>query len=386
MLKNKTTEQIFNYSESESRRFNMNIYRAVVDKIDVRSLKKDIIANQVDIGILRVQSNCFAELSKLNQLGFPYINADTLVYYHIDLAKHQSKPYRNQDLTFEIMSKDDIKILDALVEEIFVGYTNHYFSNPYIDKQSILEGYQEWVQGFLDTDNNNKICYLVKKDNAIAGFATVAVEGDVGEGVLYGVLPAFAGQGIYSDIIRYTLEAVKNMGLKTMKVSTQIQNYAVQKVWVREQFYLKESYATIHINAFLKHSKIPKKQFEFSVSEEEIEAFGKMSGDMNPVHFDDTAAQEIGFKSRIAHGLIGNSILSKYYGMDFPGNGTLFLGYNFIFLAPIYPNQTYSVEITFYNVIGKSGIYEALAKITDARGKLCLLSYNTLKNNSIEQK
>ena len=66
--------------------------------------------------------------------------------------------------------------------------------------------------------------------------------------MLNGILPSFSGRGIYTDFIRYILNVFKEMGLKEMKISTQIQNCSVQKVWAREQFYLKESFVTIHIN------------------------------------------------------------------------------------------------------------------------------------------
>ena len=80
-------------------------------------------------------------------------------------------------------------------------------------------------------------------------------------------------------------------------------------------------------------------------------------------------------------GLTVNSILSKYYGTEFPGKGTLFLGYQYIFLAPIYPNEEYNVEISFMKEVKKTGLYESLIKIKDGKGKICVISYNTLKKN-----
>ena len=253
------------YSASESNRFNMNIYRGILDEIDIRNIKKEILGKEIDILIFRIKSEKVNQVSRLNKLGFPFIQTDTLVYYQMNLENYQIKEYRNQDLEFEVLTTKELSTLNSLVEEIFVGYTNHYDSNPYLDKKDITDGYKEWVSSFLDTDED-KTCYLVKKSGVNAGFATVTNKDGVGEGILYGVVPSFSGMGIYSDIIRFTQNELKAKGCKEMKVSTQIQNYAVQKVWGKEGFYLKESFATIHVNSLLSYSKLPRKSFNLKVT------------------------------------------------------------------------------------------------------------------------
>jgi acyl dehydratase/ribosomal protein S18 acetylase RimI-like enzyme len=368
------------YSESESKRFNMKVYRGIVEDVNVKLLKKIILQNEIDILIFSIKSEKNEQIPALDRLGFPYLQADTLVYYYLDLEKYQIKELRNKDLEFQILTKKNDQVLDSLVDEIFSGYTNHYNSNPYLSKQSINESYKEWVRGFLSNEGG-KTCYLVKKDGVNAGFATVTAQDGVGEGVLYGVLPSFSGMGIYSDIIRFTQKELKNQGCKEMKVSTQVQNYAVQKVWGKEGFWLKESFATIHINSLLSYSELPSKKFSFRLSEDEISEYGKVSGDYNPVHFDDTFAKSLGFKSRIVHGLTLSSILSKFYGTEFPGHGTLFLGYNFLFMAPVYPNMDYHVEVNILKETRETSLYESLAKVKDAEGNICVICRSHLKAN-----
>ena len=188
----------------------------------------------------------------------------------------------------------------------------------------------------------------------------------------------------FSNIIRFTQNILKTKGCNIMKVSTQVQNYAVQKVWVREGFNIKESFATIHINSLLSYSLLPTKSFNFKLSEESISEYGKVSGDYNPVHFDNEFAKRLGFNSKIVHGLTISSILSKYYGTEFPGHGTLFLGYKFIFLAPIYPCKEYTVKINILREIKRNGIYESLATVNDIEGNTCVFSYSLLKSNKID--
>ena len=51
------------------------------------------------------------------------------------------------------------------------------------------------------------------------------------------------------------------------------------------------------------------------VSEHDIELFGEVSGDINPVHFDEALAKTTPFKGRIAHGVLTASYISTVLGM-----------------------------------------------------------------------
>lgn len=371
-------KNILHYSPSESKRFDMKIYRGTLDEVSSGTLRKQILRDEIDLAIVRIDASS-AQLSKVFQLGFPVIQADTLVYYHTDFSTYTPKPLRNSDLTFSVMTPDDVGLANELVSVIFTQYTNHYNANVYLDKRDILAGYQEWVAGYIDTAHSDKICYKVQKKGEVVGFATVAIEGEVGEGVLYGVLPEFSGMGIYSDIIRFTQSEVLSLGCTRMKVSTQVQNYAVQKVWSREGFVLQESFATLHINAMLSYSIKDKDSFTLTTSNDEIQAFAAMSGDYNPIHLDDSLALQKGFDRRIAHGLTPNAALSRYYSTVFPDQTSLFLRYNYLFNGPVYPDVSYSVEIGIVHHTLENDIYESVAKIKDESGQVVIVAYTTLK-------
>jgi len=363
-------------SEKESARFNMNILRASMESLNLRELGQSIIENQIDLTILRIPCENLPQISKLETLGFSYFQTDTLVYYYVNFDNYTPLELRNKDLSFIQAVSGDAPLLGSLVDQIFPGYTNHYNTNPFIEKHNILEGYKEWVIDFIEKEN--KYVFLVNKGNKTIGFATCTVENGEAEGVLYGVLPEAAGGGVYSDIIRYTQSFMKDMGIGKMKVSTQVQNYAVQKVWSREGFFMMKSYATIHINSLLNYSRIPNINFDIFITDDDIKNYGTLSGDINPVHFDDEFAKKLGFLQRISHGLIANAEMSKYFGMEFPGNGTLFMSYYYKFLKPLYPNQNYKVVITVPYFDEVKNIYKCLVKIYDGQNELCLLSYNDL--------
>ena len=373
----------FEYSKLESDRFRKKIFKYQTTDIDINSLQKNILENEADIVFLRIPSNQSYQIQKLDLLGMPYIQTDTLVYYYADLAKFEPSQKTNHDISFRKIDNSNVhkKEVERLVKKIFTSYTNHYFSNKYIDKSDIIDGYIEWVLGYCGL-NKGKIGWFVEKNNINIGFATCTFdkESDISEGVLFGVDSDFSGKGLYGDIIRFTQSYFKSLGINRMKVSTQVQNFAVQKVWAREGFFIKESFSTIHINSFLS-SSISKKDFiKFRISLSDILNFGKISGDYNPVHFNDKSAKKLGFKGVIAHGIIPNSMMSKYYGVVNPGKGTLILSCKYKFLKPIYPEHNYEVEISFPSK--NNGIFLSVAKFYDENKDICVIAYSDLMNRS----
>lgn len=245
--------QIFEpkFSALESKRFGFKIYRGNLLDIDINIIKKIIVDGKADIMILRLAAEKKHEHYKLVETGFPVLHCDTLTYYFCSLNTVEVQPLRNS-LNFDIITPATADMLNGLVEDIFANYKNHYFSNPFFKKELILKGYQEWAGTFLHEVDNTKFSWLVKFEDELIGFAMCSIDSEnTCEGVLYGVKSKFSGRGVYSDIVRFTQKYFKDMGIKKMVVSTQIQNYSVQKVWVKEGFNLKNAFDTYHINCFL---------------------------------------------------------------------------------------------------------------------------------------
>ncbi|AMS26964.1 hypothetical protein AEM51_07990 [Bacteroidetes bacterium UKL13-3] len=241
------------YSPVESKRFGINVYRTVQEKLNIELIIKCITNKDVDLLIMRLPVENITEYHQLSSLNCDVVLADTLVYYYADLTKISLHKLKNENLSFERVTNQNISLIGQLVPIIFSNYTNHYFSNPDLPKDKITEGYVEWASSYVNEDNG-KVSWIVLKDNTPIGFATCSfsVEHSECEGVLYGVHPDFAGGGVYSDIIRFTQSYFKELNFKSMKVSTQIQNFAVQKVWTREGFILKKAFYTYHLNRLKK--------------------------------------------------------------------------------------------------------------------------------------
>ena len=82
-------------------------------------------------------------------------------------------------------------------------------------------------------------------------------------------------------------------------------------------------------------------------TEEEVFQFAEISTDKNPLHLDKNFGKSSIFGQRIVHGMLVASLFSGLIGMELPGEGSIYLGQNLTFMAPVAIGErvTASVEI-----------------------------------------
>jgi len=85
-----------------------------------------------------------------------------------------------------------------------------------------------------------------------------------------------------------------------------------------------------------------------TVEEADIERFTEISGDRNPLHYDEAAAEASGFGEIVVQGGITSAILNAVVAQELPGPGTVFLNVDWDFEAPVRPGDeiTGVVEVT----------------------------------------
>lgn len=83
---------------------------------------------------------------------------------------------------------------------------------------------------------------------------------------------------------------------------------------------------------------------------EDIVRFTEMSGDRNPLHYDDELARETVFGGIIAQGGVGSAILNAVVAEDLPGPGTVFLHVDWRFRAPVRPGDGITGEVEVLEV------------------------------------
>ena len=86
--------------------------------------------------------------------------------------------------------------------------------------------------------------------------------------------------------------------------------------------------------------------FAKTITEADIVLFAGASGDNNAVHINEEFAQTTVFKGRIAHGMLTASVISAAIAGRLPGPGTIYLGQNLRFKAPVRPGDTVHATVT----------------------------------------
>lgn len=88
-----------------------------------------------------------------------------------------------------------------------------------------------------------------------------------------------------------------------------------------------------------------KASFQKTITETDVYTYAGVSGDLNPAHVNEVVASESMFKGRVAHGMLVGSLISTVLGMQLPGPGTIYLGQNLKFVAPVKFNDTIKAEV-----------------------------------------
>lgn len=82
----------------------------------------------------------------------------------------------------------------------------------------------------------------------------------------------------------------------------------------------------------------------------DIELFTEISGDRNPLHYDETVARATRFGGIVVQGGVTSAILNAVAAEDLPGPGTVFLQVQWSFKAPVRPGDTITGEVRVTSV------------------------------------
>ena len=80
-------------------------------------------------------------------------------------------------------------------------------------------------------------------------------------------------------------------------------------------------------------------------TENDVILFAKVSGDINPVHLDENFAKTTQFGQCIAHGMYTGALVSAALAVELPGPGTIYLGQEIKFKAPVFIGDTITVTL-----------------------------------------
>ena len=76
-----------------------------------------------------------------------------------------------------------------------------------------------------------------------------------------------------------------------------------------------------------------------------MHAFAALTGDRNPLHFDDAFVGATRFERRIIHGGLTTGMFNAIVAQQLPGPGSVFLHQEWDYPAPVYVGDTAEVEV-----------------------------------------
>jgi 3-hydroxybutyryl-CoA dehydratase len=119
-------------------------------------------------------------------------------------------------------------------------------------------------------------------------------------------------------------------------------------------------------------------KWERFVSAEDVKRFAEVVGDLNPIHLDAEFAEKSFFKKRIVHGAFLGGLISKVLGMDFPGQGTVYLSQNSFFKRPVYVDTMVTVEVNVTQVLAEKRRLVLDTNVLNEKGEVCLTGSATI--------
>jgi acyl dehydratase len=90
--------------------------------------------------------------------------------------------------------------------------------------------------------------------------------------------------------------------------------------------------------------------FTKTFTEEDVQRFIEITGDVNPLHVDEKFAAGTRFGRRVLHGMLTASILSTMVGMLMPGSGAIYRSQTIRFLLPVHIGETVTAHFVVKSV------------------------------------
>jgi len=105
-----------------------------------------------------------------------------------------------------------------------------------------------------------------------------------------------------------------------------------------------------------------------AVTRADIELFTALTGDRNPLHYDEAAATASRFGGIIVQGGVTTGLLNALVAEDLPGPGSVFLQVDWRFLAPVRPGDEITAEGEVLEARTDKPIYKLRTTITNQDG------------------
>ena len=226
----------------ESARFGITAARLTDPFAPLAQVNAAARTMNVQMMTVRVDSTDLRRVQELEDDGYRLM--DTLVWYGRELVDLPEIGPSPADEIIRRAGPEDAAKVATVAQEAFAGYCGHYHSDPRLSAAAADAAYVDWAESSVARCTDSRPVLVAVAQDRIVGFLTLDLE--AAEIVLNAVIPGEQGKGTYGRLIDRALETGRKAGLTRLAVSTQLNNLAPQRAWVRRGFRMQRSLHTLH--------------------------------------------------------------------------------------------------------------------------------------------
>ncbi len=105
-----------------------------------------------------------------------------------------------------------------------------------------------------------------------------------------------------------------------------------------------------------------------TVTPRDIELFTEITGDRNPLHYDQETAKRSRFGGIIVQGGVTSGLLNAVVAEDLPGPGSVFLHVDWNFPAPVRPGDTITATVQVTEVREDKPLTRLICRVVNQEG------------------
>ena len=109
-----------------------------------------------------------------------------------------------------------------------------------------------------------------------------------------------------------------------------------------------------------------------TVTSQHVEAYARITGDRNPLHFDEDFAGKTKFGQLVVQGGLTTGLLHALVAMDMPGPGTVFLSQDWRFTAPVFIGDTITATARVLSVHDSKPVTELAIEVVRGEDEVVL--------------
>ena len=111
---------------------------------------------------------------------------------------------------------------------------------------------------------------------------------------------------------------------------------------------------------------------QLTVTADHVRKYSEISGDYNPLHYDEAFAARTKFGRLVVQGGLTTGLLHALVATDLPGPGSVFLSQNWKFTAPVFVGDTITAHAEVTSVHDTKPVTSLRIRVTRQDGEVVL--------------